>query len=123
MRRAFVALVLVLCAAPAFADTVDVLKKNTLTLTDAGGGVTTVLLSGDGKMEQTDSAGMWAAGNWAMEERGLCWTARGKSRLCMPLADGKDVGDTWEVLGPTGKPAWTARIVEGRADLKSTHPE
>src|ERR1700741_736693 len=102
IRKALAALALALVAAPAFADTVDVLKHNTLTLTDGAGGVTTVLLSDDGKMEQTDSTGAWAAGDWAMEDRGLCWTARGKARLCMPLAADKAVGDTWEVRGPTG---------------------
>ena len=121
MRRALAAMLLALVASPAFADTVDVLKKNTLTLTDAMGGVTTLLLSDEGKMEQTDPTGAWAAGVWAMEDRGLCWTARGKAGLCMPLEADKTVGDTWEVKGPTGRIVWTARIEEGRADFAKFH--
>ena len=54
-----------------------------------------------------------------MQDRGQCWTARGKARLCMPLAAEKAVGDSWEVRGPTGPVVWTARIEEGRADLKA----
>jgi hypothetical protein len=104
-------------AGPAAADTLDVLRKNTLTLIDPGG-VTTVLLSDEGRMEQTHPVGMWAAGFWSTGERGLCWTARGKSELCIPLAADKDVGDAWEISGPAGRVVWTARIVEGRADLK-----
>lgn len=119
MRRALALAVLAMAAVwPAAADTIDVLKKNTLTLADAGGGVTTVLLADEGEMEQTDPAGMWAAGFWSMEARGLCWTARGKSQVCVPLAGGNDVGDTWEISGPTGRVVWTARILEGRADLR-----
>jgi hypothetical protein len=123
MRRALAAIALVLAASPAaWADTLDVLKKNTLTLTDAGGGVTTLLLSDEGRMEQTDPAGTWAAGFWSMEARDLCWTARGKPGLCIPLAADKEVGDAWEISGPTGRVVWSARIVEGRADLKAERP-
>ncbi len=104
-------------AGPAFADTIDVLKQNTLTLTDARGGVTTILLSEGGEMQQTDPAGMWAAGFWSMEERGLCWTARGKSQLCIPLETGKAVGDSWDIRGPRGDVVWTAVIIEGRSRL------
>jgi hypothetical protein len=120
MRRAALLSAFALAAAgPAAADTLDVLKQNTLTLTDAGGGVTTVLLADEGKMEQADAAGSWAAGFWSSGQRGLCWTARGKSELCIPLAADKTVGDSWEISGPTGRVVWTARIVEGRADLRA----
>lgn len=104
-------------AAPAFADTLDVLKQNTLTLTDARGGVRTILLSEDGQMQQTDAAGVWAAGFWSMEERGLCWTARGKSQLCIPLEARKAVGDRWDFRRPRGDVVWTAVIIEGRSRL------
>jgi hypothetical protein len=29
------------------------------------------------------------------------------------------MGDAWEISGSTGRVVWTARIVEGRADLKA----
>ncbi|MDP3739296.1 MAG: hypothetical protein Q8R02_18040 [Hyphomonadaceae bacterium] len=120
MRRFAIALALgLLVAAPAAADTVDVLLKNTLTLTDTQGGVTTVLISEDGKFEQTNAKGMWAAGFWTKEAGKLCITARGEATLCMPLEADKTVGDSWEIRGPTGRLAWTAQINQGRAELRS----
>lgn len=104
-------------ASPAIADTIDVLKQNTLMLHEASGRSYTLLISDGGTMEQVNSAGTWASGNWAIEERGFCWTARGAARLCIPLPADRSVGDTWEVTGPTGRLAWTAEIVAGRADL------
>lgn len=101
----------------AAADTVDVLLKNTLTLTDAQGGVTTVVLGDEGKFEQTNAAGLWAAGVWKKQDGRLCMTARGQSETCMPLEADKDVGDSWEIKGPTGRVVWTATVVEGRADV------
>lgn len=108
-------------AGAAAADTLDALYKNTLTLTDTRGGVYTLLVSEDGKMEQTNSAGTWAAGFWTKTERGFCWTARGAATLCIAMPDDKGIGDTWEIRGPTGVLSWTAAIVEGRADLKAAN--
>jgi hypothetical protein len=120
MRRFAIALALSLSAAtPAAADTIDVLLKNTLTLTDTQGGVTTVLISEDGRFEQTNAKGMWAAGFWTKEEGRLCITARGEATLCMPLEADKSAGDSWEIRGPTGRLAWTAQINEGRAEIRS----
>jgi hypothetical protein len=102
---------------PAAADTMDVLLHNTLTLTDADGGVTTVLFSEGGKFEQTNTRGMWAAGFWEKEEGRLCITARGEAKLCMPLTTDKAVGDRWEISGPTGAVVWIAQIREGLAKL------
>lgn len=118
MRR--IATVLALSAAlaaPAQADTIGALKQNTLVLHEANGQFYTLLISDGGAMEQVNAAGTWASGNWAIEERGFCWTARGAARLCIPLPADKSVGDSWEVTGPTGKVSWTAEIVAGRADL------
>jgi hypothetical protein len=104
-------------AAPAAADTLDVLFKNTLLLVDAQGGVTTVQVSEEGKFEQANPRGVWAAGFWEKEEGRLCMTARGEVRLCMPLETDKTVGDSWEIRGPTGRVVWTATIAEGRQPL------
>ena len=102
-------------ASSAAADTIAVLMKNTLTMTDSQGGVTTAWFSADGRMKQTDSSGMHAEGAWAMEGQRLCWTARGKARLCVPLEEDKSVGDSWEVKGPTGQVVGSLAIVEGRS--------
>jgi hypothetical protein len=106
--------VTLMAAGAAAADTIGVLIKNTLTMTDAQGGVTTAWFSEGGRMRQIDPAGMRAEGAWQMEGPRLCWTARGKSRICVPLEEDKSVGDTWEIKGPTGKVAGTLAIVEGR---------
>jgi hypothetical protein len=120
MRRAAIALALVLgVAAPASADTMDVLKANTLVLTAQDGGTTVLLISDTGRLQQVNARGMWAAGFWSMNERGFCWTARGESEVCIPMPADKAVGDSWEIKGPTGKVAWTAVIREGRADLEA----
>lgn len=119
MKRLFLAAAIALgLAAPAAADTLDVLFKNTLQLVDAQGGVTTVQFSEEGKFEQTNARGVWAAGFWEKEEGRLCMTARGEAKLCMPLEADKTVGDSWEIRGPTGRLAWTATIAEGRQPLE-----
>ena len=102
-------------AGPAAADTIDVLTRNTLTLTDTQGGVTTLWLSEGGRMRQSDPSGVRAEGFWTMEGPRLCWTARGKSRICLPLDSEKGVGDTWEIKGPAGQAAGSLAILEGRA--------
>jgi hypothetical protein len=118
MRRTlFPAVIALALTAPAAADTLGILYGNTLTLTDAQGGVTTVQLAEGGKFEQTNARGIWAAGFWTRKDGGFCMTARGESEICFPLESEKSVGDTWEIRGPTGRVVWTARIEEGRAEL------
>jgi len=120
MRGAAVALGLSLFAvAPAVADTIDVLKANTLVLHHADGKVFTLLVKEDADMEQVNGAGMWAAGFWGLNGQDFCWTARGESAACIPLPADKTVGDRWEIRNPLGKLIWTAEIQEGRADLKA----
>jgi hypothetical protein len=118
MRRTLLSAAIALAmAAPASADTLDVLYRNTLTLTDAQGGVTTVQVAAGGKFEQTNARGAWAAGFWTQKDGRFCMTARGESEMCFPLEGEKSVGDAWEIKGPTGRVVWTARIEEGRAEL------
>ena len=123
MRRIFLSAAMALAfAAPAWADTLDVLYSNTLSLTDSQGGVRTVLLAPSGKFEQTNARGMWAAGFWAQKDGRFCMTARGEAEICFPLEADKSVGDAWEIKGPTGRVVWTAKIEEGRADLGKGAP-
>ena len=104
---------------PAAADTVDVLYENTLTLTDGQGRTMTLLVSEGGKLEQVNTAGMWAAAFWSQDGGRFCWTARGESQVCVPLAADKGVGDKWDIAGPTGQVVWKAEIVAGRVDLRT----
>jgi len=118
MKRVLIAAGFVaLCASPASADTIAVLMQNTLTLTDEAGGVTTVLINADKTLRQVDPVGMGASGFWSADNARLCMTARGKAQICFTLPADKQVGETFDLTGPTGKLAWTAAIVEGRADL------
>lgn len=120
MLRASMVLALSLVAvAPAMADTISVLKANTLVLHQQDGKAHTILVKDATELEQVNAAGVWARGFWAMEERGFCWTARGAAKLCIAMPADKDVGDTWEIRGPTGKLVWAAEIQAGRADLKA----
>lgn len=86
MRKLTAALILSLgLSAPAFADTIAVLKENTLLLHEESGRMYTVLVSDGGTLSQVNSAGMQATGVWAIEDRGFCWQARGAAKLCITL--------------------------------------
>lgn len=120
MKRILLPAMLVLgVALPAAADTISVLRENTLTLTQSDGGVTTILVKEGQRMEQVNASGVWAAGFWQIGERGFCWTARGAAELCIMMPMTNDVGATWDVAGPTGQVVWKVEIVAGRADLRS----
>lgn len=111
-------------AMPAVADTLGVLRDNTLTLTQQDDKVTTILLKEGRRLEQVNSAGMRATGSWELDPQNrFCWTARGQATLCINMPMTAGVGATWDVLGPTGLPVWKAEIVEGRADLKALSGE
>lgn len=104
---------------PAAADTIGVLRENTLTLTQADGKITTILIKEGQDLEQVNAKGVWAAGFWRLDpERGFCWTARGEASVCINLPMDAGVGATWDVAGPTGKVFWKAEIVARRADLR-----
>lgn len=109
---------------PASADTLGVLRENTLTLTQADGKVTTILLKEGRDLEQVNSARIWAAGNWYLDTQNrFCWTARGQATLCINMPMTVGVGATWDVMGPTGIAVWKAEIREGRADLRALSGE
>ena len=121
MRKLFTCAALAACFAGfAAADTIDVLRENTLILHEQSGKSYSILIQEASRLEQVNSAGVWAAGFWSMDAaKGFCWTARGASTLCVPMPADKQVGDTWEIRGPVGQLVWTAEIREGRADLKA----
>lgn len=119
---ACVALALTVAGAAA-ADTIDVLRGNTLILREQSGKVYTVLIGGGSRLEQVNSAGAWADGSWRLEDGKFCWTARGGAMLCIPMPGDKQVGDSWEIRGPVGQLVWTAEIQVGRADLQALAAE
>lgn len=106
----------------AAADTISVLRENTLILREQSGRTYTILIGEGSRIEQVNSAGTWAEGSWkidATDAGKFCWQVRGAATLCMPMPMDKQVGDTWEVRGPVGQLVWTAEIQEGRADLRA----
>ena len=121
MRNLFACLIAAIAfTGTAAADTLDVLRANTLILHEQRDRSYTMLVGQGSRMEQVNSAGVWAAGFWSMDaEKGFCWTARGAATLCIPMPMDKQVGDIWEIRGPVGQLVWTAEIREGRADLRA----
>lgn len=121
LARVLIPAVLVLgFTLPAAADTIGVLRENTLTLTHVDGKITTILIKEGQDLEQVNGSGVWAAGFWRLDpERGFCWTARGEPTLCITMPAAAGVGATWDVAGPMGKVVWKAEIVAGRADLRT----
>lgn len=105
----------------AAADTIDVLRENTLILHEQSGRTYTILIGQASRLEQVNSAGIWAEGMWGIDpdDKRFCWQVRGAAKLCMAMPDDKQVGDTWEVRGPVGQLVWTAEIQAGRADLRA----
>ena len=125
MKRFIAPLLLALSLVlPASADTIGVLRENTLTLTQQDGKVTTILIKEGKDLEQVNSAGTWAAGTWGLDPQNrFCWTARGQATLCITMPMTVGVGATWDIVSPTGQVVWQAEIVEGRADLRQLSGE
>lgn len=121
MRSLFVCAAIGLAlAGTAAADTIDVLRENTLVLHEQSGKSYSILIKEGARLEQVNSAGVWASGFWNLDaDKGFCWTARGAASLCISMPADKVVGDTWEIKGPVGQVVWTAEIQEGRADLRA----
>lgn len=109
------------CTGAAAADTIGVLRENTLVLHEQSGRTYTILVGEGSRIEQVNSAGMWAEGRWYInpDDKRFCWQVRGAATLCMAMPMDKGVGDAWEVRGPVGQLVWTAEIQEGRADLQA----
>jgi hypothetical protein len=120
MRKALTAIAFALVAiGAASADTLDVIKENTLTLTDEKGSATAYLFSADGTFEQS-TATSHASGKWSLRDTGqLCYQAETSSSVaCLPpLPADKSVGDEWEMTAPSGRFIYKAKIVEGRVRL------
>ena len=70
MRKALTTIALALVATgAASADTLDVIKENTLTLTDEKGSARVYLFFADGTFEQTTATSR-AAGKWSLRDTG-----------------------------------------------------
>ena len=89
MRTLFVCAAIALAfAGTAAADTIDVLRENTLILHEQSGKSYTILIDQGSRIEQVNSGGMWAEGSWtidANDDNRFCWQVRGAATLCITM--------------------------------------
>ncbi|NOT41145.1 MAG: hypothetical protein HOP13_11685 [Alphaproteobacteria bacterium] len=98
-------------------DPMQTRYDNTVTLTDAKGGVTKLHYNKDGTMGVVLPDGTKGTGKWAIKEGKLCVTPEagptaGKEQ-CNPFDATKKVGDSWEIPAADGTKSKVA-IVAGR---------
>lgn len=103
-------------SATAYADVMASRYGNTVTITDAKGGVMKLMYDQDGKMSVVLPDGTKSTGKWALKDGKLCITAdagptAGKEQ-CNAVAEHK-VGDEWDVPMADGTKA-KAKLVAGR---------
>src|SRR5262249_27419234 len=97
-------------AAPAFADTRDVLTHNTLILSDGTGDghQTAYLLNSDGSFYATNYEGPRYNGAWTLNGGRLCLTPQGGAATCVPMGNDRIVGYNWDIKGRDGETNWHA---------------
>ena len=117
-----VCLVLTCGAGPAAAGPMDGLFGNTLKITAPSGAINTYAYERDGAVTATVRGRMQVHGRWRLERGGtrLCQAFSPEPDIAMPEvcmalgADGKQPGDQWDGVSPTGKPL-KFEIVAGQA--------
>jgi len=115
MKRFLLAASLMILAAPALADTLEVMKTNTVTTALTDGAITRWHFNADGTFAMTAPDGTQGGGAYRTTADQLCLTMTGATEeVCVaaPPAD-KNVGDTWQTQGADGA-AMTVSIVAGR---------
>jgi hypothetical protein len=113
MKRSLVALLL-LAAAPAYGETMDVVYANTLTTQGADGAVTRWAFNKDGSYRVTLPDGATGEGTYRQDAKQFCITPKGDKESCVaPAPAGKGVGDSWEMKDASGAQV-TVKIVAGR---------
>ncbi len=98
-------------------DPMQTRYDNTVTVTDAKGGVTKLHYNKDGTLGVVLPDGTKSTGKWAIKDGKLCVTpdagpTAGKEQ-CNPFDGTKKVGDSWEIPAADGTKSKVA-IVAGR---------
>jgi hypothetical protein len=93
----------VLIAGPAFADTMQNSYSNTIAVTPAAGGETTLFhFNADGTFTGVAPGGSQMAGRWTQEGDQLCLQYPNGTQGCTAVVADKNVGDTWTQTGIDG---------------------
>lgn len=90
-----------LCAASAFADTIENGYGNTFVVT-AGEVTVRYHFNEDGTFAATAPDGATQSGRYEVADGQICFLGEGDARECAPLVSGKNVGDTWQQLDANG---------------------
>ncbi|MES1157438.1 MAG: hypothetical protein ABUL73_06620 [Alphaproteobacteria bacterium] len=107
------ALGFVLAAAPAVAKTMDSTFGNTVTVTHPDGAVERYFFEPDGSFTARMPGGQNVVGQWVRRDAEVCLTVQGQDENCTPVADDKNVGDSWTL--ETGGGSLVIAIVRGRS--------
>ncbi|HVY85850.1 MAG TPA: hypothetical protein VG943_11995 [Caulobacterales bacterium] len=102
----------VLSTAPAFAETMDAMFGNTVTVTQPNGAVDRYYFEPDGAFVERSHDGATYAGRWARRAGDVCLTVDQRED-CEAIPVDKSVGDAWTL--ETGGGSIAIAIVRGRA--------
>lgn len=98
---AMAAVVALVCAPAAFADTIENGYGNTFVVT-AGDVVVRYHFNADGTFAATAPDGTVQSGRYEIADSQICFLGSNDARSCAPLVSGKTVGDTWQQLDANG---------------------
>ncbi|MES1197200.1 MAG: hypothetical protein ABUL55_01120 [Pseudomonadota bacterium] len=102
----------VLSTAPAFAETMDSMYGNTVTVTQPGGIVDRYYFEADGTFTERSHDGATYTGHWVRRAGDVCLTVDQRED-CAPVPTDKAVGDSW--MMETGGGSIAVAIVAGRS--------
>ncbi len=107
MRALFVLLFAVAFANAAAAAPIASPAGHALQLTRPDGAATVYRFEEDGRYASGD-----VQGAWSLADGRLCLTPEGGAQFCLPFAPTHEVGESWEMRGPTGAVVATAEFIE-----------
>lgn len=84
------------------AGTIEASFGNTLSATDANGGVTRYFFNDDRTYSMTLADGARIEGVWQADAQQTCLTPTGGQQSCNPFESDHVLGDTWNVTMPDG---------------------
>jgi hypothetical protein len=112
---ALVAFGAVLYSGAAFAQSMTMQNTfgNTIVVTSASGAETRYHFNEDGTFTGVAPGGSQMAGRWRADGDQICLIPPSGQEACTTVAEGKNVGDTWEQTGVDGSPI-TVTLQAGR---------
>ena len=113
MKKLIIALAIAALPLQALAAPIDSAVGNTIVVRNADGSTLQVRLKADGTETQTLPDGSVVHGTWTVANGQLCQTLQGAQPMCVPVAEGKNVGDSWTSTDAQGHTA-TISILAGQ---------